>query len=124
MEDALGIPEEAEEVAERARSQPHEALALANARRMAIADLSRRVKAREVNVGVLLEGLLEDEEDVLAHMRVSKLLRSIPRFGEGRVEEVLEALRIHPTKRFRELTPNQRAELTSTVRMMIGAPPT
>lgn len=85
------------------------ARAAATAARRARAGLKQRVRSGEVTLSGAIDLALQDE--VLAHMKVADLLKSLPRVGEKRAADVMERLEISPNRRIRGLGRHQVAGL-------------
>jgi hypothetical protein len=79
-----------------------QALALANAVRLAIADVRAEVKSGSLSV----RGALDDER--AAHMTVFQLLAAQHRWGPYRTATALEFVKLPERKRVLELTERQR----------------
>ncbi len=62
-----------------------------------------------VSLGVALD--LAAADDVLAHVKVVDLLKSVPRVGDKRAADVMERLDIAPNRRIRGLGRHQVAGL-------------
>ncbi|MCT1460210.1 30S ribosomal protein S13 [Aestuariimicrobium sp. p3-SID1156] len=98
----MAIPSLTPEQLEAARS------AATRARR-ARADLKEKVRSGDLTLGGAIDVALKD--DVLAHMKVSDLLKSLPRVGEKRAADVMERLEIASNRRIRGLGRHQIAGL-------------
>lgn len=118
--DDITLPEGLGDVGDRMRKQREEALAMANERRVALAALRRRIRTKELNVLMLLEGHLEDEEELLERATVESILMAIPRFGHITVKAIMADLDMTTATRFGSLSPNRRADLAATVRGVLG----
>ncbi len=83
----------------------------------AAATLARRQRAElkgKVRTGALTLAQALDvagQDDVLAHVKVVDLLKSVPRVGEKRAAAVMEKLDISPNRRIRGLGRHQIAGL-------------
>lgn len=98
----MAIPSLTPEQLEAARS------AATRARR-ARAELKDKVRAGELSLAQALDVALED--DVLAHTKVSDLLKALPRVGDKRAADVMERLDIAANRRVRGLGRHQIAGL-------------
>jgi S13-like protein len=72
------------------------------------------VKSRLKKSGATLDAVLADGEtdEVIGKMRVSAVLEAMPGVGKIRAQQIMEKLRIAPSRRVRGLGANQRAALT------------
>lgn len=77
--------------------------------RRARADLKARIRSGEISLGEALDEAADD--DVLAHVKVIDLLKSLPRVGDKRAAEIMERLDIAPNRRLRGLGRHQSAGL-------------
>jgi hypothetical protein len=85
------------------------ALAKAAAARKLRAELRERLKHSEISLAdVLASG---ETDDVVAKMRVSAALESMPGVGKVRAQRIMEQLAISPSRRVRGLGAHQRAAL-------------
>ena len=82
--------------------------------RRARADFKSRLRTGELTLTEALE--LAGANDVLAHMRVYDLLRSLPRVGDKRAASTMERLDIAANRRVRGLGRHQLAGLKSEFR--------
>ncbi len=73
--------------------------------RRARADLKAKLRSGEIGVGEALD--LAAQDDVLAHVKVVDLLKSLPRVGEKRATEIMARLDIAPNRRIRGLGRHQ-----------------
>lgn len=73
------------------------------------ADLKGKVRSGELSLSRALEVAAGD--DVLAHVKVVDLLKSLPRVGEKRAGVVMARLEIAPNRRIRGLGRHQVAGL-------------
>ena len=73
------------------------------------ADLKAKVRSGEFSLSAALDTASGD--DVLAHVKVVDLLKSLPRVGEKRAAAVMERLDIAPNRRIRGLGRHQIAGL-------------
>ena len=85
------------------------ARAAATAARRARAELKQKVRSGEVTLSGAIDLALQ--QDVLAHMKVADLLKSLPRVGEKRAADVMERLEISQNRRIRGLGRHQIAGL-------------
>lgn len=77
--------------------------------RRARADFKEKVRKGELSLSDALEVAAKDE--VLAHVKVVDLLKSLPRVGEKRATAIMERLDIAPNRRIRGLGRHQVAGL-------------
>jgi hypothetical protein len=118
--DDITLPEGLGDVCDRLRKQRQEALNLANERRVALAALRNRIRTKELNVLMLLEGHLEEEEFLLGRATVESILMAIPRFGPLTVKAIMAELDMTTATRFGALSKTRRADLAATVRGVMG----
>lgn len=85
------------------------ARAAATQARRARAELKARVRSGALSLGEALDVAATD--DVLAHVKVVDLLKSLPRVGEKRASAVMEKLDIAANRRLRGLGRHQVAGL-------------
>ncbi|MDO4717252.1 MAG: integration host factor, actinobacterial type [Propionibacteriaceae bacterium] len=85
------------------------ARAAATEARRARAALKDQVKTGELTLSAALDKAMADE--VLAHVKVVDLLRSLPRVGVKRADEIMERLGIAPNRRVRGLGRHQVTQL-------------
>jgi hypothetical protein len=83
------------------------------------------VKARLKTAGASLDAVLADgaTDEVIGKMRVSAVLEAMPGVGKIRAQQIMEKLRIAPSRRVRGLGTNQRAALTREFGGPAGAAP-
>lgn len=98
----MAIPTLTPEQLEAARSAATKA-------RRARADLKEKVRSGAITLSEAIDTALKD--DVLAHMKVSDLLKALPRVGEKRAADVMERLEIASNRRIRGLGRHQIAGL-------------
>lgn len=98
----MPIPPLSEEQLQDARA------AAAQARRERAA-IKAKVKAGELTVGDVLD--LAARDDIIAHIRVVDLLKSVPRVGPKRAEVLMERFDIASGRRLRGLGRHQIAAL-------------
>ncbi len=77
--------------------------------RRARADLKELIRSGSLTLGQALDRASSDE--VLAHVKVVDLLKSMPRVGDKRAAEIMERLEIAPNRRVRGLGRHQVAGL-------------
>lgn len=94
--------------------QLHAARSAATMARRARADFKSRLRTGELTLTEALE--LAGANNVLAHMRVYDLLRSLPRVGDKRAASIMERLDIAANRRVRGLGRHQLAGLKSEFR--------
>ena len=85
------------------------ARAAATQARRARADLKDGVRSGKLSLSQALEAAASD--DILAHVKVVDLLKSLPRVGEKRAAVVMEKFDIAPNRRIRGLGRHQLAGL-------------
>lgn len=85
------------------------ARAAATRARRARADFKAKVRAGDVSLAEALDNAAGD--DVLAHIKVVDLLKSLPRVGEKRATAAMEKLDIAANRRLRGLGRHQVAGL-------------
>lgn len=73
------------------------------------AELKGELRAGKIGLAAALDVATGD--DVLAHVKVVDLLKSLPRVGEKRAAQVMERLEIAPNRRIRGLGRHQVAGL-------------
>lgn len=98
----MPIPPLSEEQLQAARS----AAAAARRERAAVKE---KVRAGELTVGDVLD--FAEENDIIAHIRVVDLLKSVPRVGPKRAEMLVERFDIASGRRLRGLGRHQIAAL-------------
>ncbi|MGA4507416.1 integration host factor, actinobacterial type [Propionibacteriaceae bacterium G1746] len=103
----MAIPSLTPEQLEAARSA-------ATAARRARAELKQKVRDGSVSLSEAIDIALG--EDVLAHMKVADLLKSLPRVGEKRAKDVMAKLEISENRRIRGLGRHQIAGLKEQFR--------
>ena len=89
--------------------QPPAARAAATLARRKRADLKAQLRTGAVSLPQALD--LAGDDDVLAHVKVLDLLKSLPRVGEKRAAAVMERLDIAGNRRIRGLGRHQIAGL-------------
>jgi hypothetical protein len=97
---------------ERSLKQRMEALGEANRIRTRRAQLKRDLRAGKVNINVLLLS----PPDYIATAKVSDMLLAVPKYGQVKVNKILQQCRISPSKTIGGLSQRQRAELVSHFR--------
>ena len=85
------------------------ARAAATQARRARADLKAQVRTGDLTLAGALD--VASDDDVLAHIKVVDLLKSLPRVGEKRAAAVMEKLDIASNRRLRGLGRHQVAGL-------------
>lgn len=98
-------------VPDRSLKQREDALKRANVIRTFRASLKVDLKAGRARVAPVLV----DPAGELATMKVFDLLMATPKFGKVKVNRILTACRISPSKTVGGLSPRQRAELAAIV---------
>ena len=76
------------------------------------ADLRKRIKKGEVTFN---EVLAKSDDPIIARMKVSALLESLPGFGRAKVTKVMTELEISPSRRVQGLGSKQREALKARV---------
>lgn len=94
------------------------ALAIGNERRLAVAELKRKIRAGEVDAIDLVEGVCPEHEFALSHAKLYEFLLAIPRVGERTVHELLIELRMSGNLRFRSLSEKRRMEVAGLLRLI------
>jgi hypothetical protein len=89
-----------------------EALSEANRIRTQRAKLKRDLRSDRANINVLL---LSPPEYILT-AKVSDMLLAVPKYGQVKVNKILQQCRISPSKTIGGLSQRQRAELVSHFR--------
>ena len=97
---------------ERSLTQRMDALKRANDIRTRRASLKRDLKAGRTQI----HGLLLDPPPFLQTAKVSDLLLAVPKYGRVKVNRMLNACRISPSKTIGGLSQRQRNELVSYLR--------
>ncbi|MGD0196430.1 MAG: integration host factor, actinobacterial type [Solirubrobacteraceae bacterium] len=92
---------------ERSINQRLDALARANEIRSQRAQLKRDLKAGRVSI----QQLLAKPPTYLETAKVSDMLLAVPKYGRVKVNKILHACRISPSKTIGGLSERQRAEL-------------
>lgn len=98
----MGVPE-------RTDDQRRAALEQAQQVRRTRADIKQMLKTGEASLAELLARA--DDSDVVARMRVSDVLRALPRMGPVRSRRLMERLDIAASRRLGGLGPRQREAL-------------
>jgi hypothetical protein len=96
----------------RASEQRSEALTRANEVRSARGQLKEELQHGRGD----LAPLIEDPPSFLRAARISDILRALPGYGPVKVEKLLTACRISPSKTVAGLTPRQRKELAQALK--------
>lgn len=94
----MGIPQLSTEQLESARAAATEA-------RRARAQLKEDVRSGKLTLTAALDKAISD--DILSRVKVADLLRSLPRVGVTRSQEIMEALEIASNRRIRGLGRHQ-----------------
>jgi hypothetical protein len=97
---------------ERSLNQRMDALARANEIRCARAELKRDLKAGRRSI----HSLLLDPPEYLETAKAFDMLLAVPKYGRVKVNKMLLACRISPSKTIGGLSERQRAELVSLLR--------
>ncbi|MDR3135941.1 MAG: integration host factor [Coriobacteriales bacterium] len=84
------------------------ALAKAAEARSARAELRQKVKSGELAITKVLQ---MKDDPVVAKIKVSTLLESLPGYGKAKVSALMEELKIDPSRRVKGLGEVQRAAL-------------
>jgi hypothetical protein len=87
--------------------EKRKALEKAQAMRKARADLREQLKKGEVT----LEEVLNRDDPVVARMKVSYLLRSLPRVGKVKAERIMQEIGINESRRVQGLGTRQKQAL-------------
>ena len=88
--------------------QRKEALEKAAQARKARAELRAKIKSGEVSVEQVLA---DGDNPVVARMKVSMLIESLPGFGKAKAAKLMEELEISESRRIKGLGTRQREEL-------------
>lgn len=96
-------------VPERSDAQRTAALERAQHVRTVQAEVKQMLKSGEVDLARVLDRA--DDADEMSRMRVSAVLRSLPRIGPVRARRIMERLDIASTRRLGGLGPRQREAL-------------
>lgn len=88
--------------------QKQQALAKAQEMRAQRATLRRRLKKGELRLG---DVLADENNEVVARMKVSYLIQSLPQVGKVRAQQIMEELGIHASRRVKGLGKRQRSAL-------------
>ncbi|MCL2316715.1 MAG: 30S ribosomal protein S13 [Actinomycetia bacterium] len=94
----MAIPTLSDEQLQAARKAATEA-------RRARADLKTKVRTGEISLGQALD--VAEDDEILAHIRVSDLLKALPRVGEKRAAGIMTRLSIASSRRIRGLGKHQ-----------------
>lgn len=86
------------------------ARAAAAAARRRRAEVKQQLRDREISFSGVLE--LAAQDPVVAHMRVTDVLRAVPRVGEKRAAELMARHEVADTRRLRGLGHKQAQGLT------------
>jgi hypothetical protein len=97
---------------ERSLQQRLEALSEANRIRTQRAQLKRDLRAGKANINILLLS----PPDYMLTAKVSDMLLAVPKYGQVKVNKILQQCRISPSKTVGGLSQRQRAELVSHFR--------
>jgi hypothetical protein len=97
---------------ERSLEQRREGLEKANTIRFQRALLKKQLKSGEVSIFTLLE----NPPDFIIMMKLSKLLLSVPKYGDVKVNKILIQCVISPSKTVGGLSPRQKASLVMLLR--------
>ncbi len=88
--------------------QRKEALKKAAESRKARAELKEKLKAGELSLKEVLDDV---ENPVVARMKVSMLLESLPGYGKAKAAKIMEQLGISESRRIKGLGKRQREDL-------------
>ena len=88
--------------------QRKEALAKAAEARKERAALREQIKNGEKK---LADVLAADDDPIVARMKVSMLIESLPGYGKAKAAKIMEELEISPTRRVKGLGTRQREQL-------------
>lgn len=113
-------PAGAEAVRERIERQRRDALTLANERRLAKADLRRRIKQREVDPVLLLQGHFSQDESTFQNMALDDFLLAIPRIGRGIADEILIEFGASSATKIGKLSATRRGDLAALLAEVMG----
>ncbi|MEL7207801.1 MAG: integration host factor, actinobacterial type [Actinomycetota bacterium] len=93
----------------RSEEQKRAALAKAAHARTVLAELKAEVAAGEIDLAAVLARA--DEDEVVANVKLSKVLQSLPNMGKIKTKRLLEELEISESRRLRGVGPRQRERL-------------
>lgn len=88
--------------------QRQEALEKAAQSRKARADLRAKIKSGEMSVS---EVLANSDDPVIARMKVSMLIESLPGYGKAKAAKLMDELEISESRRIKGLGTRQREQL-------------
>ena len=91
----------------------------ATAARRKRAALKDELRSGTLSLGQALDKAADDE--VLAHVKVIDLLKSLPRIGDKRAQEIMARLDIAPNRRVRGLGPHQLDKLRGVTTVIPAA---
>lgn len=92
-------------------AQRQEALRKAAEARQKRAELRRQLKSGEANIN----DILNRDDSIVARMKVSSLLESLPGVGKARAQKIMQQAGISPTRRVQGLGSKQKEALKSAV---------
>lgn len=88
--------------------QRKDALKKAAAARKARAELREKIKNGEISVKEVVENV---DDPVVARMKVSMLIESLPGYGKAKAAKIMDELNISPSRRIKGLGVRQREDL-------------
>src|SRR5690349_6128690 len=97
---------------ERSLNQRMDALTKANEIRTARAQLKRDLKAGRISI----HSLLQEPPEYLETAKVFDMMLAVPKYGRVKVNKILQACRISPSKTIGGLSDRQRSELVALLR--------
>ncbi len=88
--------------------QRKDALAKAAAARKARAELREKIKTGKVSIEEVVE---KTDDPIVARMKVSMLIESLPGYGKAKAAKIMDELNISPSRRIKGLGVRQREDL-------------
>ncbi len=88
--------------------QRKDALAKAAAARKARAELREKIKTGKVSIEEVVK---KTDDPIVARMKVSMLIESLPGYGKAKAAKIMDELNISPSRRIKGLGVRQREEL-------------
>lgn len=88
--------------------QRKDALAKAAAARKARAELREKIKTGKVSIEEVVN---KTDDPIIARMKVSMLIESLPGYGKAKAAKIMDELNISPSRRIKGLGVRQREDL-------------
>ena len=88
--------------------QRKDALAKAAAARKARAELREKIKNGKVSIEEVVN---KTDDPIIARMKVSMLIESLPGYGKAKAAKIMDELNISPSRRIKGLGVRQREDL-------------